>query len=33
LTTTTTDKPTSSNNIGNFFTQIGESVKKFFGGN
>ena len=30
---TTTDKPTSSNNIGNFFTQIGESVKKFFGGN
>jgi hypothetical protein len=33
-TTTTTDKPTSSNNIvGNFFTQIGESVKKFFGGN
>jgi hypothetical protein len=31
--TTTTDKPTSSNNIGNFFTQIGESVKKFFGGN
>jgi hypothetical protein len=29
----TTDKPTSSNNIGNFFTQIGESVKKFFGGN
>ena len=33
LATTTTDKPTSSNNIGNFFTQIGESVKKFFGGN
>jgi hypothetical protein len=33
LTTTTTDKPTSSNNIGNFFTQIGESVKKFFSGN
>jgi hypothetical protein len=33
LTTTTNDKPTSSNNIGNFFTQIGESVKKFFGGN
>jgi hypothetical protein len=33
LTTTTTDKPTSSNNIGNFFTQIGEAVKKFFGGN
>jgi hypothetical protein len=33
LTTTTTDKPTGSNNIGNFFTQIGESVKKFFGGN
>jgi hypothetical protein len=33
LTTTTPDKPTSSNNIGNFFTQIGESVKKFFGGN
>ena len=33
-TTTTTDKPTSNNNIvGNFFTQIGESVKKFFGGN
>jgi hypothetical protein len=33
-TTTTTDKPTSSNNIvGNFFTQISESVKKFFGGN
>jgi hypothetical protein len=32
-TTTTTDKPTSSNNIENFFTQIGESVKKFFGGN
>lgn len=31
--TTTTDKPTSSNNIGNFFTQIGESVKEFFGGN
>jgi len=31
--TTTTDKPTSSNNIGNFFTQLGESVKKFFGGN
>src|ERR671921_2301387 len=30
---TTTDKPTSNNNIGNFFTQIGESVKKFFGGN
>ena len=30
---TTTDKPTSSNNIGNFFTQIAESVKKFFGGN
>ena len=30
---TITDKPTSSNNIGNFFTQIGESVKKFFGGN
>ncbi|MBD0299268.1 MAG: hypothetical protein ICV82_03110, partial [Nitrososphaera sp.] len=30
---TTTDKPTSSNNIGNFFTQIGESVKKFLGGN
>ena len=29
---TTTDKPTSNNNIGNFFTQIGESVKKFFGG-
>jgi ribosomal protein L17 len=29
----TTDKPTSSNNIGNFFTKIGESVKKFFGGN
>ena len=29
----TTDKPTNSNNIGNFFTQIGESVKKFFGGN
>src|SRR5918995_4654371 len=29
---TITDKPTSSNNIGNFFTQIGESVKKFFGG-
>jgi hypothetical protein len=33
LATTTTDKPTSSDNIGNFFTQIGESVKKFFGGN
>ena len=33
LATTTTDKPTGSNNIGNFFTQIGESVKKFFGGN
>ncbi len=33
LATTTTDKPTSNNNIGNFFTQIGESVKKFFGGN
>ncbi len=33
LATTTTDKPTSSNNIENFFTQIGESVKKFFGGN
>ena len=30
---TTTDKPTSNNNIGNFFTQIGESVKKFFDGN
>ena len=29
----TTDKPTSSNNIGNFFTQIGEAVKKFFGSN
>ncbi|MBD0359204.1 MAG: hypothetical protein ICV56_00640 [Nitrososphaeraceae archaeon] len=33
LATTTTDKPTGSNNIENFFTQIGESVKKFFGGN
>src|SRR5215210_1800175 len=30
---TTTDKPTSNNNNNNFFTQIGESVKKFFGGN
>lgn len=30
---TTTNKSTSTNNVENFFTQIGEAVKKFFGGN
>jgi hypothetical protein len=30
---TTTDKPTNRNNMENFFTQIGQAVKKFFGGN
>jgi hypothetical protein len=33
LATTTTNKPTSRNDVENFFTQIGEAVKKFFGGN
>jgi hypothetical protein len=30
---TTSNKSTSTNNVENFFTQIGEAVKKFFGGN
>ena len=30
---TTTDRPTSRNSIENFFTQIGETLKKFFSGN
>jgi hypothetical protein len=30
---TTSNKSTSTNNVENFFTQIGEVVKKFFGGN
>jgi hypothetical protein len=33
LAATTTNKPTSRNDVENFFTQIGEAVKKFFGGN
>lgn len=33
LAATTTNKSTSTNNVENFFTQIGEAVKKFFGGN
>ena len=33
LATTTTNKPTSRNDVENFFTQIGEAVKKFFGDN
>jgi hypothetical protein len=33
LTSTTTDKPTSRNSVENFFTQIGEAVKKLFGAN
>ena len=33
LADTTTNKSTSTNNVENFFTQIGEAVKKFFGGN
>jgi hypothetical protein len=30
---TTSNKSTSTNNVENFFTQIGEAVKKLFGGN
>ena len=30
---TTSNKSTSTNNVENFFTQIGEAVKKFFGSN
>ena len=30
---TTSNKSTSTNNVENFFTQIGEAVKKFFSGN
>ena len=33
LAATTTNKSTSTNNVENFFTQIGEAVKKFFSGN
>ena len=33
LAATTTNKPTSRNDVENFFTQIGEAVKKFFGDN
>lgn len=33
LAATTTNKPTSRNDVENFFSQIGEAVKKFFGGN
>ncbi len=33
LAATTTNNSTSTNNVENFFTQIGEAVKKFFGGN
>ena len=33
LAATTTNKSTSTNNVENFFTQIGEAVKKFFGSN
>jgi hypothetical protein len=33
LAATTTNKPISRNNVENFFTQIGEAVKKFFGDN
>jgi hypothetical protein len=32
-TNKTTNKSTSTNNVENFFTQIGEAVKKFFGSN
>ena len=33
LAATTTNKPTSRNDVENFFTQIGDAVKKFFGDN
>ena len=33
LAATITNKPISRNNVENFFTQIGEAVKKFFGDN